>query len=192
MATPSRRDTLFPGSSSAQGLGKRRNPNDEDHSSRLSASQIPPLPHKRRAPPPPALPVKVNPESQHFTTSSRFPLAKHSVSLTPICRNTNPWERYFAILEEEQATVAYRKEPKHPIVAIKHQARPSGDTPKKIITLSHENIVTSFEAYLYDGNLYFIYDLMDVSLAEIQSTPYGTFEEYHIATICREVLIPDV
>ena len=39
------------------------------------------------------------------------------------------------------------------------------------------------------GNLYSVYGPMEVSLAEIQATPYGIFEAYHIAVICQKVWV---
>ncbi|KAL6716966.1 hypothetical protein ACLMJK_004879 [Lecanora helva] len=188
MAAANKRDTLFPGSSV---LGKR----DSSGSPRLSASQLPPIPdfppNKRRTPLPAPLPVKINPNSQSFSSNGRFQRLEPSISLAPICRMSNPWLRYHAILEEAQGdwvTIANAKEPKHPIVVIKRRACPSDDVRQKIIGISHENIVALYEAYLYEGNLYFAYELMDVSLAEMQSTPYGILAEFHIATICKEVI----
>lgn len=43
------------------------------------------------------------------------------------------------------------------------------------------------EVYVHDERLYFIYECMDVSLAEIQATPYGEFAAFQIDTICKEV-----
>ncbi len=197
MSTPNKRDTLFPGSSNVSSLGKR-GPPDDDRTSRLSASQIPRvpdfLPSKRRAPPPAALPVKVNPNSQHFSTTGRFSRPKPLIPQGPVCSKSNPWEAYYAILKEGQSdrvTIAYKKELQHPIVAIKQRVHEGGDDLKKIIASCHENIVSLYEAHFHDGNLYFVYESMDVSLSEIQSTPYGTFAEFHIATLCKEVFIPD-
>ena len=194
MATPNRRGTLFPGSPNPNGLGKREFPNDED-SSRLSASQIPSipedLPNKRRAPLPAALPVKINAHSQQFSTSSRFPRPTPSVARREICTLNDPWKLYYPILEEDQAghvTIAYKHELKHPIVVIKKQIQKAEDNLKRISSTSHENVVSLYDAHSNAGDLYLVYESMDVSLTEIQSTPYGTLAEFHIATICKEVI----
>jgi len=47
--------------------------------------------------------------------------------------------------------------------------------------------VSLHEVYIYNERLYFIYEYIDVSLAEIQVTPYGEFIAFQIATIYKEV-----
>ena len=125
MATPNRRDTVWPGSLNGASLGTRRSLTDDEASSRLSASQILSIPdfrsNKKRANPPALLPVKVNPKSQQFDRK-RFPRR---------CIKGNPWEPYFPVLKEEQAgevTIFYKKTPHHPIVAIKPLAYNGGES----------------------------------------------------------------
>lgn len=197
MASPNRRGTLFPGSSSVQSLGKR-SASDNDSSPRLSASQILEVPkaltNKRRALPL-ALPVKVKTDSQFYTTSARFPRPNPPVRSEPISCESDPWEEYYAVLDEDQAgdiTVAYKKEIKHPIVAIRRIANARKEDLKKVSRSCHENIVSLHKVHFQKEALYFVYESMDVSLAEIQSTPYGKLAEYHIATICKEVSGPSM
>ncbi len=76
MATPSRRDTVWPGSLGGISLGKGNSRSDDENSSRLSASQIPPvpeaLPNNRRARPPGVgFGLTVNTSSQQFTHGAR-------------------------------------------------------------------------------------------------------------------------
>ena len=196
MATPSRRETLFPGSSTV--LGKRfvRDEDVTNNSSRLSASQVPKVPDflsNKRHEAPPALPVKVNPHSQRFAINGRFSRPNPPLSRGPVYHRSNPWESYYPILDENQAgrvTIAHKNDPKHPIVVIKQRACAEEARLKKIFRSDHKNVVLLIETYYYNQNLYFVYESMDVSLAEIQSTPYGIFEEFHIATVCKEVINP--
>ena len=43
--------------------------------------------------------------------------------------------------------------------------------------------------FLHEETLYFVYEPVQVSLADIQSTPVGQFASHHIATVCDEVHI---
>lgn len=106
------------------------------------------------------------------------------------CYNASPWENYYVILKENQAgevTIAYRQEPGRQIVAVR-ELKPAPDNAlENLRPISHTNVVTFQCAYLNNNMLYFVYDYMDVSLAEIQSTPCGKFASFQIAAICKDL-----
>ncbi len=216
MATPSRRDTVWPSSIGGSGLGKRNSPSDEETSSRLSASLIPQipegLPHKRRARPPGiGFGLTVNPSAQESARSTRSVRPDPSIrsELPPdpqqvpnsrispqkdapnsISVQGDPWKRYFRILTEENngpATIAYQQVDDFPIVAIRRHPRSDHDTTKHIVRSSHKNVLNLQECFVSTDYLYFVYEYVDLSLADIQATPYGALEAYHIAVICQKV-----
>ena len=187
MAGPERRQTKFPGNASSSVLGKRApqsDPDSDKFSSRIPqfSSHFQFVPRSR----PPALPLKVNTEPN---LSSSLSKKTHKV-----CCDGNPWTEYhplFSILKNNEVgkiIVAYRNEYHHSIVVIKKTTVTQTDEPPKRLTAcSHENIVSFHNYYLHQGSVSIPYEWMDVTLAEIRSTPCGRMESFHIAAICKEV-----
>ena len=193
MATPERRMTVFPGSSTARVPNKRQNTEEEEKSSqRLSASKIPKIPDslvgKQRSQPPAPLPVKVKPGSARYRhQSGPFPTLEHS---NVAFRKGSPWSYCRAILGEVHdgsVTLAHSKDRRHEIYAIRQQKCADTSSIKRLTRFQHDNLVTLHMTYLDDNSLYFLYEPMDVSLAEIQSTPLGALESSHLAAVCIEV-----
>lgn len=58
----------------------------------------------------------------------------------------------------------------------------------RLTQASHKNIVALHECFYHAGDLFFIYELMDVYLLQIFSTPFGPLKAYEVASWCREVL----
>ena len=107
-----------------------------------------------------------------------------------VCHKGTPWQKYHAIIRDDQAgevTVAHGQKPEHPIIAVKQQKCQDGDAIKRLCSSSHENIVSLYEAYHEGEAVFFVYECMDVSLAEIQSTSHGNLLSFQIAAVCREV-----
>jgi len=73
------------------------------------------------------------------------------------------------------------------IVAIRRYARKDEESIKYIIRSSHENIVSLQECFVSTDCLYFVYEYIEISLAEIQATPCGALEAYYTAVICQKV-----
>ena len=196
MDTPQRRNTKFPGNS-VSSLGKRPADTDVD-SSRLSASKIPKIPKflesRQRINPPAVLPIKPNHRSQQFSPTSRFNNGKkQTFSPQNFVNNCNPWQghEYLAILKEKQdggAIIAHKQEISHPLVAVKQLGCSNRTGVKNLVRCSHENIVHLYDVYVHSNSLYFMYECSDVSLSDIQATPYGDFATYQIAAICQEVV----
>ena len=195
MSSTDKRTTIFPGAN-VNSFGKRPAETGPDKPSRLSASQLPKVPaflnREQRPHPPAPLPVKANPDSQRFSPPSRVSQGRvNSVQGQGfVCHKGTPWQKYHAIIRDDQAgevTVAHGQKPKHPIIAVKEQKCRDGDAIKRLCSCSHENIISLYEAYHEGEAVFFIYECMDVSLAEIQSTSHGNLLSFQIAAVCREV-----
>ena len=191
MATPQRTNTKFPGNSP---LGKRRAETDLE-SPRLSASNIPKVPRflgtRQRVSPPAQLPIKPNHRSQQFSPTSRFDKQKPAPLSRSFVNHCNPWQghEYLAILKGSHRNgviIAHKQEISHPMVAVT-QCDHSANV-KNLISCSSQNLVHLYEVYNHDDKLYFMYECMDISLCDIQATPYGDFAPYQIAAICQEVI----
>ena len=190
MAAPERRATVFPGSSTVQ-LPSKRPAEGPDASTRLSASKIPRVQDflkEPQRPHPPALPVKAKSDSNQYRHRHERVLAAPKAR-SAILRG-NPWERYRAILKEspgETVTLAHEIDSKHEVVAIREQKCTDSGALKRLTLCRHANLVTLHVTFLHEDVLSFVYEPMEVSLAEIQSTPLGALEAYQIAAICAEV-----
>ena len=198
-ADTDRRLTKFPGSSTTASpttptvqSKKRAFTEDEQAAQRLSASKLPKIPHlpQRQHPPRMFLPVKT--DSQQWHQRSRvsgpypvFPGVNHDKFL----HKASPWDDYYAILEEEkgESVLAHSKKERHDIVVIRKTKSPIGDSITGLKRCYHQNLVTLHDVYVDSKCFYFVYEFVDVSLAEIQCTPVGNFASYQIAAVCCEV-----
>lgn len=184
--TPERRLTKFPGSANRNIFNKR--PNDADTQEPRPIRDVPNIPHINPRSRPPALPLKANPNSQHYQPAPSLKRAR-----SPACHSKSPWEAYYAIFTVthmdggSRVTVAHRNEPHHTIVAIKKHQLKAGELVERLIPCHHTNIVNLLEAFHDDGFVYMAYEWTDVTLAEIQSTSLGKLSDFHIAAICIEV-----
>ena len=194
MAFSDKRSTVFPGNPSLNGLGKR--PAEVDPEAlRLSSSLVPKIPEFLRSearPRPPPIPLGVNPDSAHYSSRSRFPAKqKHDPAVHGFaCIEGNPWKDYYAILQEQQdseVTIAHKQDMEHQIVAIKQLRITDRESTRALAGCLHENIVSLYRAYVEDEMIFLIYECTDVSLAEVQSTPYGQLVPYQMAAVCQEV-----
>jgi len=203
MSSSDRRATVFPGNANVSLPSKRPAEAESESSLRLSLSNIPKVPKFLQDQPrkrPAQLPVKVNPTSQRFSPTKSPNVAPRSrlsqpdksshVAQGTLYHRRNPWKEYYAILREEQAgnvTLAHKQELEHPIVVVKQQRCTNSTSVKGVAPCSHENVVSLLEIFYDEDVVFFIYECMDVSLAEIQSTRYGNLASYQIAAVCREV-----
>ena len=191
MATPERRPTVFPGSSTANVPSKRSFTEVNESSSRLSASKIPRVPDflkDNQRPHPPALPVKAKSNSNQYQhQNGPLPIPR---KLSPSIQRGDPWETYRAILRESQGdpvTLAHEVDSKHEVVAIWERKCVDSTVLNRLTRYHHINLVTLYTTFLHKDTLYFLCEPMEVTLADIQSTPVGAFEAYQIAAVCVEV-----
>jgi hypothetical protein len=59
---------------------------------------------------------------------------------------------------------------------------------QKIRTAFHKNPVCLYEALYNEGSIFLSYEVMDVPLVQVFSTPFGKLKSYEIAAFCAEVL----
>ena len=180
-----RRLTQFPGSTQQR---KRSRSEDGREDRRLSSSKLPkpPMPQHRDYP---RLRIPINPEALQWKKSRQsgpFPAI-------PTCRDKffhrgSPWTKYYAIYEEDggKTIIAHKKELGHDVVAVKTTKCPAGNGFTGLKPCIHPNIVALHEIYADRDSLFFVYEQMDVTIAEVQATPVGNFEPYQIAAVCHE------
>jgi serine/threonine protein kinase len=72
--------------------------------------------------------------------------------------------------------------------AIMKQVESPKDELSKIISSPHDNLVPLQEVIYHEGTVYFIYDIMDVSLAQVFGSPLGRLQLFEVAAFTREIL----
>ncbi|KAL2049561.1 hypothetical protein ABVK25_010140 [Lepraria finkii] len=197
MASSDKRSTIFPGNSSID-TSRKRQAETGLETLRLSASKIPKAPRfvhnqQRPRPRPPSIPLPVNLGSSQYSSRSRFTSKPKQVPVSYgfACVKGDPWQECYAILKEDQGgqvTIAHKQEVEHPMIAIRETKIAKSSCVESLAGCLHENIVSLFGAYIDNETIFFVYECMDVTLAEIQSTPYGGLASYQIAVVCKEVL----
>ncbi len=196
MSVSERRITHFPGNTSITPtpgnstpvLGKRPPDQNPQLSRRFSTSNLtlPRVPTYHRGQPPAQIRLPVNTNSQHYAASAR--IAKAAADL--FVKEGSPWSEYYAILTEDQdgkVTIAHDHKIHHRIVAIRQQPVQESQRLKQPIRCAHINLVELTGIFQDESSIYFAYEWIDVSVAEVQSAPCGKFASYHIAAICKEV-----
>ena len=178
MADPQKRLTKFPASSNVRVL-------EHDLPVPPPFTTLDSKPFEPRPRPPASLPLKVNLHSQQFTNTTRFKRRDK-----PFQHGYSPWKDFHKILVEEQdgkTVMAYKIDHRHQIVAIKEHKQFSKEPLKKLGSCAHDNVVELQRGFHEADSLFLVYEWMDLSLAELQSAPSGTFESFQIAAICKEV-----
>jgi serine/threonine protein kinase len=109
---------------------------------------------------------------------------------TPRGAEEDPWKRYKSILKLHQAgsaTLVHRNSSSFQEYILM-ETKGEKELLSKIQKASHKNIVGFYEA-LYDrGTLFFIYEVMEVSLAQVFATPQGCLRPYEVAAFSTEIL----
>lgn len=185
MSAAEKRITRFPGSTPSM-PGKRLAEDDSNMQTRILPSKLPRISSFQERPQPPALiKLKVNTDSQQYSARTRY----QKTSKGPRWKDGFPWSDYYAVMNEDHAgdvTIAYENTIHHQIVVIK-EYRYDNKTESKQLSCGHSNIVELKEAFRTQSVFFFVYEWIDVSIAEVQSAPCGKFASYQIAAICKEV-----
>ena len=102
----------------------------------------------------------------------------------------NPWERYQRSFRINQAGPGYIVHAKNATFAeaIIKEAKTVRGELSKIMTSPHKNFVELLEALYHDGAIFLVYEIMDVSLAQIFNSPLGRLDLFEVAAFARETL----
>ena len=138
----------------------------------------------RHSPPPPPLPAAHPPRPQQ---NHELPPATSSDAST----NANTFRRIIAENQAGEGIVAHRDNSKFPLVLLKKRTKPEADTECLLTTTHHANLVNLLAFFEHDDAINLVYECMQVSLLQLQASPYNAFVEYELAAICKEVL-PDM
>ncbi|EKV19137.1 Serine/threonine-protein kinase bur1 [Penicillium digitatum PHI26] len=102
----------------------------------------------------------------------------------------NPWDRYrknFKINQAGPGWVIHTNDATFTEGIIK-EVKTTKSELSRIITSHHKNFVDLREAIYYEGAVFLIYEIMDVSLAQVFSSPLGRLQLFEVAAFARELL----
>ena len=188
-ASPERRLTKLPGWSIGQVLQAGWPTAAIKPTSEPASSDLSPIPQSfknaRRSQPPAQLPIKADPNSARFSRTGRFDRVS--------CQKRSAWKDHHAIYtvwgEEGRSKVTMRTPTRPPtqlLSSTKHSLKPNKSI-KCLSRCAHANVVVFDQAYSENGELYLRYELMEITLAQIQATPIGRLEDHHLAAISEDV-----
>ncbi|KAJ6076658.1 hypothetical protein N7499_008639 [Penicillium canescens] len=102
----------------------------------------------------------------------------------------NPWGRYrksFKINQAGRGWVVHANNNTFSEAIIK-EVKTTKSELSRVITSPHKNFVELQEAIYYEGAIFLVYEIMDVSLGQIFSSPLGRLQLFEVAAFSREVL----
>ncbi|KAJ6115239.1 hypothetical protein N7486_001017 [Penicillium sp. IBT 16267x] len=102
----------------------------------------------------------------------------------------SPWERYqksFKINQAGPGYIVHAKTSTFQEGIIKAVKTPRSEL-SKIMTKHHRNFVQLQEAFYHDGEIFLLYELLDVSLAQIFGSPLGRLQLFEVAAFSKEIL----
>ncbi|KAL9611410.1 MAG: hypothetical protein Q9167_003951 [Letrouitia subvulpina] len=128
--------------------------------------------------------ISVNPSKLSFPTDRDAPPRKTHRQLAA---QESPPKYYHPFMEYEQAGQAQiARSSDHELVALK-AIKPI--QAEKVQFFMNKNTVSLIDVYRNDDRAYLVYELMFVSLRQIQATPRGlNIKSFEIAAICKEIL----
>lgn len=182
MTSLDKRVTKFPGNAVNNMFSKLISGSDSTDCTQmnsLESKNSPEFYSQQRSRPPP-LPLKTYSTQQYNPNSSQ----------KKIHRAGAPWQDYNAILTEDQAgeiILAQKSGPEHTLMAIKEIRAGQDECVKRLRNYFHPNLVSLEEIFLSNNIAYMVYEWMDISLTNIQSTCCGQLVSFQIAAICKEV-----
>lgn len=120
-------------------------------------------------------------------------LAEHGhVSTSSILHKTaaNPWERYRKSFKINQAGPGYVVHANDSTFreGIIKAVKTSRSELSKVITDHHRSFVHFHEAFYHDGQIFFLYEVMDISFAQIFGSPLGRLQLFEVAAFSKELL----
>ena len=146
-----------------------------------------PLPEK----PPRTLqkrPLPANPSQLSFEPKRTAEQAAKRLKTSTEHRPLAAYHKFLKLDQAGPATIASDSNSTCSMVAIKCSQVKSNDAIPPIRGLPGDNIVNLIEIFREtDGNIYMVYEQMDVSLRGVNSIAHGYWNSHEIAAICKEV-----
>jgi hypothetical protein len=133
-------------------------------------------------------PDKIDQKTDESTNRLRKKQATSNAVYKEAC---DPWKRYrksFRINQAGAAYIAHANNQTFEEKVIKQVKTVRGEL-SKISTSHHQNIVHLFESLFHDEAIYLVYEIMDISLGQIFSSPLGRLQLFEVAAFSREILI---
>lgn len=111
---------------------------------------------------------------------------------TPLQKEvSNPWDQYQEIFKMKQAGpghFVHSKDNTFLEMIVKEVKVHSQSWLSRLSASSHKNIVHLREALYHNSTIYFVYEVLDVSLAQVFATPLDRLRAYEVAAFCYEIL----
>ncbi|OQE19997.1 hypothetical protein PENSTE_c014G08601 [Penicillium steckii] len=116
---------------------------------------------------------------------------------TPIPRSIfakeykSPWEHYqktFKLNQAGHGLVVHGKNATFAEGVMKEIKSIGKEELEKIKSYSHENLVQMQRVFYDEGAVFLLYEIMDVTLAQISNSPLGRLQSYEVAAFSQEVL----
>lgn len=103
---------------------------------------------------------------------------------------SNPWLRYRKTFRMNQAGIGWVVHSNDTTFreGIIKEVKTTKSEMSKIMTTPHKNFVQLQEALYHDNMVFLVYELMDVSLAQIFGSPLGRLQLFEVAAFSYEIL----
>jgi serine/threonine protein kinase len=125
------------------------------------------------------------------TKESARRLQKRQALLPQLSKEAaNPWERYqksFKINQAGSGFIVHANDETFREGVLKAVKTSKGEL-SKVINSPHRNLVHLHEALYHDAHIFFLYEVMDISLAQIFSSPLGRLQLFEVAAFSKEIL----
>jgi serine/threonine protein kinase len=103
----------------------------------------------------------------------------------------SPWQDYqksFKLNQAGYGLVVHAKNATFAEGVLKEIRGYGKEKLSKITSYSHKNLVKLQKAFYDDGTVFLLYEMMDVTLAQIFSSPLGRLQLYEVAAFSQEIL----
>jgi serine/threonine protein kinase len=111
---------------------------------------------------------------------------------TPFSKETeSPWQHYqksFKLNQAGYGLVVHAKNATFAEGILKEIKCYGQEKLSSVTSYSHKNLVKLQRAFYDDGTVFLLYEMMDVSLAQIFSSPLGRLQLYEVAAFSQEIL----
>ena len=104
----------------------------------------------------------------------------------------SPWQedyiRMMYLNQGGEALVSHSRAHPHQLVAIKQISKCTHEHFTNLPYVSHENLVSFSDTYVFENSIYLVTDVMSVHLNDIIHTPLDPLTFGHMAQICLSIL----